>query len=92
MYVGQNISIQFGGAVGFGAVVSGMVHCTVSAETEKAVQFRADNGQTAWFPRKALVPHAADAGLLKLARWFRPTGQTARFIENNRTFGGQSVL
>lgn len=96
----SQISIYLGGATCPTAVGIEFAHLTNIAETEKAVQLRADDGSTCWLPKKALLvdkpafPELLPADQLaylaanpsyKLARWFKPDGYTCRFLERAAT-------
>lgn len=81
------ISIQFGGAAGFSAIVTRMAHATVSAETEKALRLTADNGASIWVPRKGLV---SKGEYFTLAPWFRKSmsADQWRWFERNESING----
>lgn len=91
---GDIISITLAAAYnsGSGSLATMDVTGTVSATTDKAVQLSALSPRgktiTAWFPRKALaveghqLAHSNHRGWTgQLARWFRPTGWTAKFLD-----------
>ncbi|NPV54664.1 MAG: hypothetical protein HPY71_14310 [Firmicutes bacterium] len=79
--VGQEISINLGGAVGYSAAGVTFIHATVANETEKAIQLKAGN-HTIWLPKTALVPKAH---YFKLAKWFKPDGYQNWFFEKYQT-------
>lgn len=86
-YEGQRVSIQVGGAVSLSltAVYVEMIHGRVCAETPKAVHIMFDRGHC-WFPKAALISQPSrfgDDGIFKLARWFHPSGEQARVIDQN---------
>lgn len=95
----SQISIYLGGATCPTAVGVEFAHVENIAETEKAVQVRADDGATCWLPKKALLADKSTLDHLpahlrehyeahpsyKLARWFKPDGYTCRFLERAAT-------
>lgn len=98
--IGASISIRLAAAVSHTSVMSTMVHGTVMAETEKAVQVRAvdeagNDGWSCWLPKKALVAikdgKVPVAGLFKMAHWFKPVEYTARFLNRYGVARGISV-
>jgi hypothetical protein len=94
--LGQQIYIVTGTATAHCAVAVSGIHCTVVGETEKAVQLEAIadrggmTGSKCWLPRKAIrtvAPRERDRGTKwemeshDLARWFKPTGYTAFWLD-----------
>jgi hypothetical protein len=88
--IGDLVSIFIGGAVAHSAVCVTMLHGTIVAMTEKAIQLRLDNSEKIWLPKKALRADPKTDSF-RLARWFKPSGYQARAIERNQTISGISA-
>lgn len=93
--IGAWIYIHLGGAVCHSAVVATSIAGTVVATTEKAIRVQLQDergaaGATVWFPKRALVA-GRSGDSYSLARWFAPTGYTARMIDRYMQIGAVSV-
>jgi hypothetical protein len=91
--VGDILTVATAGAItSNGALLAAGFHGDVVAVTEKAVKLAATTEKgaeiEAWFPKKAFnkITDRGNFGnqpakTTTLARWFNPTGWTARYIE-----------
>jgi len=92
--VGEEISIEVKGAVGFSLVVSQLFHCSIERKTDKSVLLKgADRGarnygKTIWLPKKALVKTGKKT--YRLAKWFQPNRYQERVLEESYISGVSS--
>lgn len=88
-------SIFIGGAVAHSAIFTRRIDGTVTAETEKAIQFTMNDrrGSVAiWFPKRAIVAKSGKYDTLySLAAWFTPSEFQYRMIERYQEIGGVSA-
>lgn len=82
MNVGDFIQIFVGHAVCEWAVGTRSLRGHITKETEKAIQFRPENGKhTLWIPKRALHKVEGTYCSYNLAQWFGHKGYEAWFID-----------
>lgn len=97
MEVGSHISVLVGSSVhhskGSISLIISMIHGEVAGETEKAVKIAAKSPKgkeiTSWFPKAALA--SRESGSFELAKWFKPSGWTEKFIQLAQVESGIST-
>jgi hypothetical protein len=89
--IGESISIELSGYIDGGYVTVKMLHATIKAVTDKAIQIECANQKrayTLWIPKRALKVDRH--GSYDLAKWFNPDKYGRWFLSEFATYSSVS--